>query len=55
MEILDSKDRPLVWAAAGENIKMKVKGLEYEDCEKGYMICNTDDSCHVTTEFLAQI
>jgi len=52
---LDTKDNKLVWAGPGENIKIKVKGLEEDDLEKGTMICNTDDFCQVTTEFIAQL
>ena len=55
MEIYDSKDRQIFYAAAGENVKLKVKGLEEDDIEKGYLICNTDDFCQVTQEFQADI
>jgi len=28
------------YAKAGENVKLKIKGLEDDDIQRGYMICN---------------
>jgi len=47
-QILDSRDRSIYYAKAGENVKVKVKGLDDEDIKKGYMICDITEPCHVT-------
>lgn len=47
-QILDTRDRSIYYAKAGENIKFKVRGLEDEDIKKGYMVCSINEPCHVT-------
>lgn len=47
-QILDSRDKSIYYAKAGENVKIKVKGLEDEDIKKGYMVCGVNEPCHVT-------
>lgn len=42
-----------MYAQPGENIKIKVKGLEEDDLQRGHMICDIDNHCHVTQEFFA--
>ncbi len=34
---------------------MKIKGVEEIDIEKGYMLCNTDNFCQITNEFMAEV
>jgi len=55
INILNSKDQKIYYAAAGENVKIRVKGLEDDDIERGYMICSTDDFCHIANEILCRI
>jgi peptide chain release factor subunit 3 len=43
------------YATPGENIKIKIKGIEEEDLLEGTMICNQDDVCMVTQEIECEI
>jgi translation elongation factor EF-1alpha len=36
------------YATAGENIKVKVKGIDEKEIERGNIICSTDDLCPIT-------
>lgn len=45
----------IAYAKAGENVKLKVKGIEDEDVDRGMVICNNDDFCQVTFEIEAEI
>lgn len=42
-------------AAAGEQVKLKVKGVEEEDVKSGFVLCDTDDLCGVGHVFDAQV
>lgn len=44
-----------MYASAGENVKIKPKGLDDKDIERGYMICSTDELCPVTQLFIAEL
>ena len=55
MEIYDSKDKQIFYAYAGENIKIRVKGIEDTEIKRGSIVCNTDDFCQATNEFQAEI
>lgn len=37
----------MYYAFAGENVKIRVKGLDDNDIKRGHMICSTDDLCPV--------
>ena len=39
----------------GENVLVKLKGLEEEDLHQGYVICAADAPCHKTQVFDAQV
>jgi len=53
--IQNAKDQRVKYAKAGENVKLKVKGLEDNDVGRGYMICNIDNFSLVCHEFQARI
>jgi peptide chain release factor subunit 3 len=44
---LDPKDRKVFYAFAGENVKIKVKGIEENDIKRGHMLCSCDNLCPV--------
>jgi peptide chain release factor subunit 3 len=52
-QILDSRDRSIYYAKAGENVKIKVRGLEDEDIKKGFMVTGVNEPCHITQEIEA--
>lgn len=52
---MDSRDRSIFYAKAGENVKIKVKGLEDEDIKKGFMVTGINEPCHITEEIEAEI
>lgn len=55
MSIHNSEEDRVYYAKPGENVKIKVKGLDEKDIEKGYMISTQDDTCMVSNEFEAII
>jgi peptide chain release factor subunit 3 len=44
-----------MYALPGENIKIKLKGVEDDDLQRGFMICDIDNHCHVTQEILCYV
>ncbi|XP_041474160.1 eukaryotic peptide chain release factor GTP-binding subunit ERF3A-like isoform X2 [Lytechinus variegatus] len=42
-------------ARTGENVKLKVRGVEEEDVSPGFVLCDTTDVCHTSKMFDAQI
>eukprot|EP00742_Colponemidia_sp_Colp-10_P000620 GILJ01000678.1.p1 GENE.GILJ01000678.1~~GILJ01000678.1.p1 ORF type:complete len:592 (-),score=136.75 GILJ01000678.1:203-1921(-) len=42
-------------AKPGENLKVKLKGVEEEDIQKGFVLCDSLNPCQVVTEFDAQL
>lgn len=38
-------------ANAGENLKIKVDGIEEDDIQSGFVICSNDDLCHYSNTF----
>lgn len=40
---------------AGENVKLKMKGIDEGDIKRGYIICNNLNYCQETNEFKAKI
>lgn len=41
--------------SAGENVKIKLQGVEEEDVSPGFVICSPDNVCHTGKTFDAQI
>ncbi|XP_033123759.1 eukaryotic peptide chain release factor GTP-binding subunit ERF3A-like [Anneissia japonica] len=42
-------------ATAGDNVKVKVRGVEEDDVSSGFVLCDTINPCHTGREFIAQI
>lgn len=42
-------------AICGENVKLKLKGVEEEDISSGFVLCDLKDICHVGKIFDAQV
>ncbi|XP_071960443.1 eukaryotic peptide chain release factor GTP-binding subunit ERF3A-like [Antedon mediterranea] len=42
-------------ASAGDNVKVKVRGVEEDDVSSGFVLCDTINPCHTGREFTAQI
>jgi len=42
-------------AYSGDNIKLKLKGIEEEDISPGFVLCDPSSPCHMGQEFDAQI
>jgi len=42
-------------ADSGENVKMKLRNVEEEDCSSGFVLCSPDNLCHTGNTFDAQI
>lgn len=44
-----------MYASVGENVKIIPKGLEDNDIDRGYVICNTESLCAITELFIAEL
>ncbi len=44
-EIFNAKDEKLPYALAGENVKLKIKGIEEDQVHRGDIICNNNNFC----------
>lgn len=42
-------------AAPGENLKMRLKGIEEEEILPGFILCSPDNLCHTGRIFDAQV
>merc|ERR1712127_535459 len=42
-------------AICGENVKLKLKGVDEEDISSGFVLCDLKDICHVGKIFDAQV
>ena len=42
-------------AICGENVKLKLKGIEEEEISSGFVLCDVKDVCHVAKVFDAQV
>jgi len=42
-------------AEAGENLKLKLNGIEEDDIGKGFVICENDSLCHYSNTFDAKV
>lgn len=54
-EIFNAKDERMAFACAGDNIKIKVKGIEEGDISRGDMVCNNLNYCQESAELKANI
>ena len=54
-EICGPDDTKLVYAEAGENLKIKLKTQEDIEIQKGYVICDTHNLCEKSNQFLADV
>ncbi|CAI8017071.1 Eukaryotic peptide chain release factor GTP-binding subunit ERF3A [Geodia barretti] len=50
-----SNEEEVNTAYSGDNIRVKLKGVEEEDISAGFVLCDTDSLCHVGSTFDAQI
>ncbi|XP_031562231.1 eukaryotic peptide chain release factor GTP-binding subunit ERF3A-like [Actinia tenebrosa] len=42
-------------ARAGDNVKIRLKGVEEEDVSQGFVLCSPDSLCHTVSKFDAQV
>lgn len=42
-------------AGPGENLKLRLKGIEEEEILPGFILCNTENLCHSGRTFDAQV
>lgn len=42
-------------AVPGENLKLRLKGIEEEEILPGFILCNADNVCHSGRTFDAQV
>ncbi|XP_078347678.1 eukaryotic peptide chain release factor GTP-binding subunit ERF3A-like isoform X2 [Oculina patagonica] len=42
-------------AVAGDNVKLKLRGIEEEDVSPGFVLCSPDNLCHTVKTFEAQV
>lgn len=50
-----SDDDEVTAVGPGENVKIKLKGIEEEDVSSGFILCDPSNPCHVGREFDAQV
>lgn len=57
MEVLSllSDDVETEYASPGENLKLRLKGIEEEEILPGFILCNADNLCHSGRTFDAQV
>lgn len=53
--IYNSEDNRVMYAKPGENIKLKVRGLEEDDIMRGMVVCEQDKQCHVAHDIEVQL
>lgn len=51
--IFDEEERS--GAVAGDNVKLKLRGVEEEDVSPGFVLCAPDNLCHTVKTFEAQV
>ncbi|XP_030840086.1 eukaryotic peptide chain release factor GTP-binding subunit ERF3A [Strongylocentrotus purpuratus] len=54
LQIISDEDETN-FARTGENVKLKVRGVEEDDVCPGFVLCDTTDVCHTSKMFDAQI
>lgn len=54
-DIYNAKDEKLPFASAGENVKIRVKGIDENEIHRGDMVCNNLNYCQESSEFKAQL
>lgn len=53
--ILLSDDVETDYAGPGENLKLRLKGIEEEEILPGFLLCNAENLCHTGRTFDAQV
>jgi len=54
-EVYGAADTRLLYANAGENIRLRLKLFEEVEVQKGFVICDVHDVCHIGSEFKADV
>jgi len=55
VEALWSDDEEVTAVGPGENVKLKLKGLEEEDVSPGFILCDPNTPCTMGRVFDAQV
>ncbi|CAG9332205.1 unnamed protein product [Blepharisma stoltei] len=55
VEIVGPEESRLMYANAGENVRIKLKVPEEVEIQRGFTICDVHDVCHATQEFSADV
>lgn len=50
-----SDDVETEYAGPGENLKLRLKGIEEEEILPGFILCNAENLCHSGRTFDAQV
>lgn len=50
-----SDDVETEYASPGENLKLRLKGIEEEEILPGFILCNAENLCHSGRTFDAQV
>ena len=50
MQIL-TDDKEVDACSAGENVKIKIDGVEEDEISSGFVICDNDNLCHYSSTF----
>eukprot|EP00825_Cyclidium_porcatum_P016589 TRINITY_DN1955_c0_g1_i1.p1 TRINITY_DN1955_c0_g1~~TRINITY_DN1955_c0_g1_i1.p1 ORF type:complete len:386 (-),score=76.37 TRINITY_DN1955_c0_g1_i1:97-1254(-) len=51
----EQKEQQVMYASTGENVKLRIIGMDEKELDKGYVLCQLDDPCIVTKEFMAKL
>lgn len=54
-EIFNAKDEKLPYALSGENVKLRIKGLDEDEVHRGDIICSNSNYCQESLEFKATL
>ena len=54
-EIYNARDERMPFALAGENVKLRVKGLDEDQISRGDVLCNNLNYCQESEEFIAHL
>ncbi|CAG9324085.1 unnamed protein product [Blepharisma stoltei] len=55
VEIIGAEESRLMYANAGENVRIKLKVPEEVEIQRGFTICDIHDVCHAAQEFSADV
>lgn len=53
--IFNAEDNRVMYAKPGENIKLKVRGVEEDDLMRGMVICDVEKQCFVCNDIEVQL